>query len=162
MSESASAGTGTGTGGGTGGGTGTTGGGAAADTAPAAPAVTLPDELVPQANVVEPAPVAAAAPTAVVETIPEAEEIEEIEEDPVPLGVLDDEEEGGLEEIEEEDVPLAAMEAVSGLQHTFQHVCELVASGILPFFLLGSNRKKKKELSELKDQVEGKTGRKEN
>ncbi len=111
---------------------------------------------------VEPTPVAAAAPTPVAEVIPAAEEVEEIEEDPVPLGVIDDEEEEMPAEIEDEEVPLAAMEAVGGLSHTFQHICELVASGILPFFLLGSYRKKKKELSELEDQMEDKTGGKEN
>ncbi|MCM1231913.1 MAG: hypothetical protein NC489_17475 [Ruminococcus flavefaciens] len=40
------------------------------------------------------------------------------------------------------------------VQHTFQHILEVGAGGILPILLAGSNRKKKKELDELKKQQE--------
>ena len=67
-----------------------------------------------------------------------------------------------LQEVGDEEVPLAAGGIVGGLQHNFQHVCELFASGFLPLLLVGSNRKRRKEVSELKKQLNDGTGRKKN
>ena len=85
-------------------------------------------------------------------------EDEEDEED----GLDEIEDEEGLLDIEDEEVPLAEAVVSSGVHHYVQHVCELVASGLLPIFLAGSNRKKKKEVSGLKERLEGGTERKDN
>ena len=116
---------------------------------------------------------AAAAPAAAVATAPTpaAPAVVQAADDPVPLAVLGDEDlqeaqeeitdDQGLQTIEDEEVPLAAGGIVGGLQHNFQHVCEAFASGLLPLFLLGSNRKRRKEASELKKQVNDRSGRKD-
>lgn len=95
-----------------------------------------------------------------------------VADDPVPLAVMGDEDQQeaqeeitddpGLQEVQDEDVPLAAGGIVGGLQHNFQHVCEAFASGFLPLLLLGSNRKRRKEVSELKKQIDDGSGRKDN
>lgn len=149
--------------------------GPAPETAPVTPVVTLEDAPVPlAAQVLDTTEVPAAMPVAAVapQADLEAEEVVQIEDEEVPLAVLDEEdEEDGLDEIEDEEglldiedeeVPLAEAVVSSGVHHYVQHVCELVASGLLPIFLAGSNRKKKKEVSGLKERLEGGTERKDN
>lgn len=67
----------------------------------------------------------------------------------------------GVLEVEDEAVPLISG-GLAGIQHNFQHVCEAFASGFLPLVLFGSNRKRRKEVSELEKQIGDGTGRKEN
>lgn len=141
-------------------------------TAPAAeapaPVVTLEDAPTPLAESVLDTPVAApaAAPVAAApaaqadQAAQEDQEVVQIDDGEVPLAVLDEEDPSGVEDeaadgllnIEDEETPLAAA-ALGGVQHTVQHLLELGGAGILPIFLAGSNRKKKKEVSELKEQL---------
>ena len=118
--------------------------GPAPETAPVTPVVTLEDAPVPlAAQVLDTTEVPAAMPVAAV----------------APQADLEAEE---VVQIEDEEVPLAEAVVSSGVHHYVQHVCELVASGLLPIFLAGSNRKKKKEVSGLKERLEGGTERKDN
>ena len=140
---------------------------AAPDTAAVAPLVTLADEPVPLAeqvlNTTEGAPVAIPLAAGIGQAGQEAltgqeePEIVQVEDEEVPLAVLDEEDAEGnqeLQEIDEQETPLADMALSSGVFHHIQHICELAASGLLPIFLAGSNRKKKKEVSELREQLE--------
>ena len=72
------------------------------------------------------------------------------------MAVMDEEDTEGnqeLQEIEDEETPLADMALGNGVFHQIQHICELAASGLLPVLFAGSNRKKKKEVSKLKEQL---------
>jgi len=45
--------------------------------------------------------------------------------------------------------------------HHIQHICELFTSAFLPFFYVGSNRKRRKKVSELKKEIDERTEGKE-
>jgi len=98
------------------------------------------------------APAVTPAGPAVTPVVPEEQTV--IEDEEVPLAVMDEEEPEELQNIEDEEVPLADMPLVSGVQHTVQHILELGGAGLLPLLLAGSNRKKKKEVTELKKRLE--------
>lgn len=142
--------------------------GAAPDTAEVVPTVTVVDEPVPLAaqdlaTTVDAPTVIPVVEPGVVPVVPAG--LTQIDEEEVPLAVLDEEDLGeedvdgsedgqGLREIGDEETPLAQAALAGGVQHHFQHILEVGVSGLLPIFLAGSNRKKKKEVSELKKQLE--------
>ena len=65
------------------------------------------------------------------------------------------------QEIEDEEVPLTDLAAANGLLHHIQHACEVFTSAFLPLFYVGSNRKRRKKISELKREIDKKTERDE-
>ena len=84
------------------------------------------------------------------------QELVEIDEEDVPLAVMDEEDAGDEEEldtIEDEETPLASMAVAEGVRHYFQHILEVGGAGLLPAIFAASNRKKKKEVNELKEQL---------
>jgi len=109
---------------------------------------------------VTPTPAAAPTPAPAVTPV-----VVPVEDTPVPLADMSDIDSPDNEEtrtVEDEETPLANMAAATGLVHQIQHVCEVVASGVLPFLFAGSNRKRKNRLSELRKEIDEKTEGKEN
>ena len=119
----------------------------------------MADEPVPLATQILDTPVAApaaiplAAGAVAQAEEPAAPEIVQVGDEEVPLAVLDEDDQG-LQEVDDEETPLADVALGSGVFHHIQHICELAASGLLPVFLAGSNRKKKKEVDKLKEQLD--------
>jgi hypothetical protein len=62
-----------------------------------------------------------------------------------------------MQTVNDPDTPLADMAVANGLVHNIQHICEVFASAFLPFFYAGSNRKRRKKVSELKKEIDEKT-----
>ncbi len=96
---------------------------------------------------------------------PEAPTVE-LEDEEVPLGVMDLEADDELAEtddqesfveLDDEEVPLADAAALAqSAGHGISHIIEIVATGVLSVFVAGSNRKQKKEISELKKELDDK------
>ena len=117
---------------------------------------------VPAAAPVAPVPAAADAQA------PEAPTVE-LEDEEVPLGVMDLETDDELAEtddltpvveLEDEEVPLADAAALAqGATHGISHIVEIVTTGVLSVFFAGSTRKQKKENSELKKEMDDKERR---
>ncbi len=109
--------------------------------------------------------VPAAAPAAADAQAPEAPTVE-LEDEEVPLGVMDLEADDELAEtddqeafveLDDEEVPLADAAALAqSAGHGISHIIEIVATGVLSVFVAGSNRKQKKEISELKKELDDK------
>ncbi|MFG6364995.1 hypothetical protein [Schaedlerella sp.] len=66
-----------------------------------------------------------------------------------------------VQPISDPDTPLVDMALTNGLIHHIQHICELFTSAFLPFFYVGSNRKRRKKVSELKKEIDERTEGKE-
>jgi hypothetical protein len=125
---------------------------------PAAPTVVVPAPG-PAATApapVAPTPAAVTAPVAPVVTVPD---------DEVPLAVLDVEDElqrlaeqiageDGLTSIEDEETPLANMNLTASVKHCILHFIELILAAILGGAYVGSTRKQKKEIAEIKKKLE--------
>ena len=109
--------------------------------------------------------VPAAVPAAADAQAPEAPTVE-LEDEEVPLGVMDLEADDELAEtddqesfveLDDEEVPLADAAALAqSAGHGISHIIEIVATGVLSVFVAGSNRKQKKEISELKKELDDK------
>ncbi|MCI9096464.1 MAG: hypothetical protein HFI95_09795 [Lachnospiraceae bacterium] len=109
--------------------------------------------------------VPAAAPADADAQAPEAPTVE-LEDEEVPLGVMDLEADDELAEtddqesfveLDDEEVPLADAAALAqSAGHGISHIIEIVATGVLSVFVAGSNRKQKKEISELKKELDDK------
>ena len=116
---------------------------------------------------------AAAAPVAPVPAVADAQTPEaptvELEDEEVPLGVMDLEaddeladtdEQTPVVELEDEEVPLADAAALAqSAGHGVSHIIEIVTTGVLSVFFAGSTRKQKKEVSELKKELDDKERR---
>lgn len=95
---------------------------------------------------------------------PEAPEIVIPDED-VPLTVVNDDEEEVQAPVEQpedvqetvnitdEDVPLADMGGTPNAKHTPLHYAELILAAVLGGVYVGSNRKQRKEIKELKKEL---------
>ena len=63
-------------------------------------------------------------------------------------------------ELEDEEVPLADAAALAqSASHGVSHIIEIVTTGVLSVFFAGSTRKQKKEVSELKKELDDKERR---
>lgn len=98
--------------------------------------VNIPDENVPQGGYGE-------------EDTTEPEPAEEDEEDVPPLAVTD-EDEAGYVDIDEESLPLVSPEIAIGAKHCVTHILEYILAGGVTAYGIGSSRKQKKEINELK------------
>lgn len=59
----------------------------------------------------------------------------------------------GLTSIEDEDTPLANMNLPHAIRHCILHIIELILAAIMGGVYVGSTRKKKKEIAELKKEL---------
>ncbi len=83
--------------------------------------------------------------------MPEEEEdtADEEEEETPPLAVEAEEEEETVE-IEDEEQPLASPSVIAGAKHCIFHFLELILAGGTAAYGVGSGRKEKKKIDELK------------
>ncbi len=96
--------------------------------------VNIPDENVPQGGYGEE---------------DTTEPAEEDEEDVPPLAVTD-EEEAEYVDIDEESLPLVSPEIAISAKHCVTHILEYILAGGVTAYGIGSTRKQKKEINELK------------
>ncbi|XCP84468.1 hypothetical protein ABXS75_15595 [Roseburia hominis] len=101
------------------------------------------------------APVAAAATPAPTPT--PATPVEVIEDEEVPLAVVDTENEEDVQElapIEDEETPLANMDLKESVKHCILHIIELLIAGGLAIFYIGDTSKQKQKIRELKEKID--------
>ena len=81
---------------------------------------------------------------------PEEDVTENEEEEEVPPLAVEEEDEQEVIDIEDDTTPLASPEVVAGAKHCITHFLSLILAGGTAAYGVGSTRKDKKEIDELK------------
>lgn len=130
-------------------------------TAAPAAAIPLPDAAVPAVAPAIPAAVTPVVP--VPPAVPEVDDPVVVEDEEVPLAVMDDENETvndpELEELEDEEVPLANSNLTQSTRHRIMHIIELIMAVAMSVFYVGDTKKQEKEISKLKTKFNDKEKR---
>ncbi len=109
----------------------------------------------------------AAAPLAAPGAAPLAAPAIQVEDEEVPLAVMDIEDDiedeitddQELFEVENEEVPLANTGIIENVHHCITHFIELIIAGVLSLYYVGSTKKEKKEITGLKKDIDDKERR---